>query len=950
MKTQGNADFFRKIQPHILKQYNGTKVSVKVSDIKDIAAGNIYLLMPYNNYPENTYINQNIRLVFIKEPYIRYVYIDPPKMQDADIPAGYDSKLHLYGMFAYINLSTHLLPDFRKKGKTSNDKFYSQIRGTIFFINQNNEEVVVDNFITFIEASESNYNNYKNLKVYVDPEWRNTDGVHAVSNQPQKYFIKIFVSEVMSSFSLNPSEPQGNNDNIKNLFNPLIYNTNSDFKKWYRFDKKDEQWIELDMQPHIEVRWDTMEMIYKQLEIEKNNQIQYIGDIPYNEKEFDPCGYSSITIIEEFSDTDKKELEEKKAKQDVKVINKKITKQVAEKNKQKIDKDFENKKRLPTIIFDENKNIIDSTSRFFDITSDEYKKSLTVKIDGLNNKGVYCKGLLLKEGDKHDNRNNIFQIEKVVYSAKRTSDGKYEKEKSNSPNINENHEDYDVIKNPDNSKIRPVNSIVNWNEGTDYNFVGENELKLNIGYHYNKYLTTFNKEINPNVVGNLFEEAWLFNYFFLNYNDQKQLYYLPISTCRYPNQIAKINVLPDIKWTLLFKFNYKKEDWEKFTEDYDYEVNAFLVNNSETVNFSTPNGTTSSHRSRTSAGISISRTTTIQEVQRKGGIKRLLEILKKIEVSLTAEWSDKEGEKQNKDVIEGFYKPIYDFYKKITDISKMISAITEGESNDEDREKKKLLDEELKKVSNKRDSKVLIGGIYDILNAKTIETELIYPSIALGLSWYYGDAYDKDKPEYNGKKALEYNLQIEAKPIIGIQTTLNFLEMIAKKHPLAYIIVKVVQVASFLTNGSIDVSLVIAGTLNLEGNARYNTLSGFSSSSAKKEKLADLTGEVSADLSGSISAKMSKYQIITEFNASGTFKLGVKTKITPGAHLATDTNGMFYETDLDFEGFTFYLKAEGKAEFLFFEMKIFEWEASYEPEPWNVGKAYIASEKKYLIQ
>ena len=76
----------------------------------------------------------------------------------------------------------------------------------------------------------------------------------------------------------------------------------------------------------------------------------------------------------------------------------------------------------------------------------------------------------------------------------------------------------------------------------------------------------------------------------------------------------------------------------------------------------------------------------------------------------------------------------------------------------------------------------------------------------------------------------------------------------------------------------------------------------------------------------------------------------LKTKIIPRAHLATDTSGLFYETDLDFEGFTFYLKAEGKGELLFFGMKIWTWEGEYESEPWTVGKAYIASEKHYLTK
>jgi hypothetical protein len=958
--TRGDSEFFSKINSHIIKEFAGARITVKGSDIENITAGNAYLLMPFTIYPEDMYYNQNVRLVFLKEPSIRYLFVNPPSSTEADIPPGYNTKLHLYGMFAEINVSTHLLPDFRK-----NNNIVNKLMGTVFFINENNEEVTVDAFEIKLESSEGNYNIYRTFKVYIDPNWRDIEGTHAQEYQSQKYFLKVFVMQSDTSFSLIQYSTTDYNESLRNQLNPPTYNTQKDFSVWRYFDKDAEIWVDLNVQPHIEVRWDTMQMIFRQIEIIKNNQIQYIGDIPFSKKEYDPCGYKSITITEEFDDADKKEFDEKNAEQDKKLSEKKITVQESINNRKKISADFENKRRLPLTIFNEDRLSIDQTYKIFEIISGESKKSVSVKVGGLSNKKVLCKGLLLADGQRHEDKKNVFQIEHMVYSALKLATGDFQKEndetheeqlkKSKIPASKDNKNDKDVIKNPDNSKIRKVHDVLNWKENEDYQFIGEDELKLNIGYRYIKHLTTLNKEINPNKIGNLFEEAWLFNYFFLNYEDQKQLYYLPVSTCRYPNQIVKINVLPDIKWTLLFKFNFKKEDWNQFEEVHDYDISAFLIETSETSQVTTSGVTNTSRRNTTSAGVFLSRTTTLEPVQRKGGIKRLIEILKRVEVSLTAEWTDESAAKKSKDVIEGFYKPIYDFYKKITDLSKMISAITEGESNDEDREKKKLLEAELKKMAGQRDAKEVMGGIYDIITSKTVETELIYPSIGLALSWYYGDAYHKDKPELTGKKALEYNLQLKANPIVGIQTTLNFLEMLAKKHPIAYIIVKVIQVGMYLAGekNSIKVSLAITGTLNFESNARYNTLSGSSLSnyhSAKKEKMASLTGEITAVLEGSINIKFNKYQIITEFNASGEFKIGVKTKITPGAHLATDTNGMFYETDLDFEGFTFYLKAEGKAEFLFFGMKIFDWEDSYEPEPWTVGKAYIASEKNYLIQ
>ena len=42
---------------------------------------------------------------------------------------------------------------------------------------------------------------------------------------------------------------------------------------------------------------------------------------------------------------------------------------------------------------------------------------------------------------------------------------------------------------------------------------------------------------------------WVFNYFILD-EAKSQSYYLPVSTCRYPNQLVKVRVFPDMEWEL----------------------------------------------------------------------------------------------------------------------------------------------------------------------------------------------------------------------------------------------------------------------------------------------------------------------------------------------------------------------------------------------------------------
>ena len=566
----GNTEVLEKLRPHILYLSSGKEINFSLSIIsKDVTAGNIYLLMPFTNYPENKYSDQNVRMVYLKQPHIRFVYVDPPSMEEQDIPPGYDSKLHLYGMNANIFISTHLLPDFRQKGKSGNSNICN-MKLEVYYLNEAGEEVVINTLEETI--STASYNAYKQVKIFIDPNWRNNEGVHKVRNQSQKYYIKVFanIGEQSSNPGMNTYTDM--TELLKDVQTMGSYNTRTDFRTWYRFDGEQNQWIELPMQPHIEVRYDTMEMIFRKIEIEKNNQIQYIGDIQYTKKEYDPCGYSKITL-----------------------------------------KDEDDSKRAPLVIFDEDQLHVggDRTQRYFEVTTGDKPKKISIKIGGLKTKNVFCQSLLLSStNEKHgDDKKNVFQVERVLFSAQRDASGNHIRERDNThtaqlehtgtPVTKENRQDTDVVKNEDNSKLKQVKAVQGWQENREYVFLSEDEVQLNLKYHYIKVLTISNNEFNPNFVGNLFEESWLFNYMWLAIDDHKQTYYLPISTCRYPNQIARINVLPDIKWTLLFKFNFKEEDFQKFKEEHQYQVHAYVAQSTQTVVAQSPAGTRTSQTRRT---------------------------------------------------------------------------------------------------------------------------------------------------------------------------------------------------------------------------------------------------------------------------------------------------------------------------------------------------------------
>lgn len=252
-----------------------------------------------------------------------------------------------------------------------------------------------------------------------------------------------------------------------------------------------------------------MDHYLTRVEQEKNNMIQYIGDIRYTQKGIDPCGYSTITIKDE-SDKDKD----------------------------------------PLVIFDEDdiKSPIDRTSQIFGLIAGEERKNVSITLGNLTNKKVLCNGLLLEAGQKHDDVKRVFQIDRVM-PALRNKDGVYIVVQDP-----EQAGDVDVVPDKKRGLSKDVSEVQQWQEGIDFKFEGEDKMILMLRYMYNK--TAFEKSRNPDnkAVNNVMNDLWLFNYFLLT-QDKAQIYFLPVSTCRYPNQLAKINVYPDIEWLLSLKLS-----------------------------------------------------------------------------------------------------------------------------------------------------------------------------------------------------------------------------------------------------------------------------------------------------------------------------------------------------------------------------------------------------------
>ncbi|KQS90067.1 hypothetical protein [Chryseobacterium sp. Leaf394] len=164
--------------------------------------------------------------------------------------------------------------------------------------------------------------------------------------------------------------------------------------------------------------------------------------------------------------------------------------------------------------------------------------------------------MLLDKGQKHTEYKNVFQVDKVYSASFRgeitTPDSTHQQQQKDAgiDTTEENKNDTDVIKT---DNISNPSAAQQWEDRIDYKIESDKEITLKLRYLYNKTafesLQGSNKTLNNAV--NLF---WVFRYFW--FTDRiVQKYFLPISTCRYPNQIAKINVYPDIEWLISLKLS-----------------------------------------------------------------------------------------------------------------------------------------------------------------------------------------------------------------------------------------------------------------------------------------------------------------------------------------------------------------------------------------------------------
>ncbi|WP_312389249.1 hypothetical protein [Chryseobacterium sp.] len=768
--THGNAETLEKIQPHILYSFTGNAIQFNLGIISgDLTAGNVYLLMPFSKFPEKDIPRKYLRLVYVKAPHIRYAYIQPPSMNEADIPPGYDSKLHLYGMNAKLNISNHLLPDFRKQLE-DNSKTCT-VRGEVFFVNEGNEEVIVDSFTETIDAT--SYNSYKEFNVFINPEWRDM-GTHEKPNQSQKYYIKLHAYITNRDFSVaqNPDSdnPYDFNSRLKEMLVSGTYNTYTDFQQWRKFNAEKDQWEDLPMQPFIEVRFDTMEMIYRRMEIEKSNMIQYIGDIEYTEQEYNPCAFSVITVNVDNNDYE--------------IFNEfKLTKKVDDKTNRSVD----------IVCGDEETKAVKVTAKFLKDKNAKPEHIRTAK------NGHMCE-MILNNGKKHNGLEDVFKMGWIIGQWVPSHDPQVWMKnllKKVNPGGTPYYHPSNALSAPvlDSVKILPDQdakgtpapkseqkkyeaiTVAQVQRFTDADYSldeASDSITLNLKYNYNKsysneiarYLLKEQDFLSGGILNDNVKNLWVVRYLlsWVKGEPLEQTYFVPVTTCRYPNQIAQIRVFPDMKWVLNFNYNIDTPIY--------YKASTALETYYSGYNEGTIRDADGNERPIVTANST-----------RRGEIidSNITNMLQRNTGRLTSFGLSVECEVSGQDDVINIGKDFAEKYRQM--LSPFLWMVNELDS----RLAVSSAREEANNIRTGRNS-----GLLARLNKLPMSFELKPPSLGVGL----GIGYTSSK---SGSITYELDGRIKANPIIGAEVKLDILALGSKFKPWGAII-DALDIASWAAN------------------------------------------------------------------------------------------------------------------------------------------------------
>ncbi|WP_374172423.1 hypothetical protein [Flavobacterium tructae] len=372
------------------------------------------------------------------------------------------------------------------------------------------------------------------------------------------------------------------------------------------------------------------------------------------------------------------------------------------------------------------------------------------------------------------------------------------------------------------------------------------------------------------------------------------------STCAF-KQNVNIAIYPDIKWTLKFGFNVEKGDIEKlnrkggtfaplktFEDKAEENDKAYFEKNKsqkETLE--------RAEKYFTEKYNLKPKTETAAPVTKGKSFKQLLEILQRITISLEEEHYG--GDIKN-ELTEEFVKQLYEQAKTVIDLAKIGIELLEGKHDQNN-----YTPEDDKNIE----------GLMAKLKRKTVEYEMLYPKLSFAGSWFYEQIDAKRYPELAGRQGLGVDLMLNAAPLIGVTIKWDILELLCRRHPIAYAILKAIDALLYILaddSSAIKCDFSVTGKIDSVIDLQHNMLAGFKDFNIKGKSTIQTNIILELRLNNSI--KLGKFEVLVKRGLSTGASVGLGIEDVYGV----DNSGIYVKKDLVFEGIKFSFEAEGSAE------------------------------------
>ncbi|MCR1026320.1 hypothetical protein NQT66_15970 [Cellulophaga baltica] len=418
--------------------------------------------------------------------------------------------------------------------------------------------------------------------------------------------------------------------------------------------------------------------------------------------------------------------------------------------------------------------------------------------------------------------------------------------------------------------------------------IGVDYADLHLKYFYNK---AFNSQMQEwlktkGAIGKwaseFIDHLWIYKYFLLR-EEQAQVYFLPISTCRYPSQKVMLNVYPQINWVVTFSLGLTDDtyelDWRKDLSD---EKKKLIEDKKATIkkgqDYLKP--------------FDIKKPLSTEEKEKE-------ELLNKYNLSLSLKAS---YDTTTVNFTPSFKGKVTEVILKILQAKQFIDEIT-GNSKTED-EQKELYKKRKKELGDKFKKK----RWFKKLSVLPITIKVENPKFSTGFAWGR-----EALPTTTGFGApISYNIFVKADPLFQISGSLDLITC-AEFIPVAGQVIKVANIILEATGVEPILSITATGKIALSGTGTIHMGENTNNSKIDINTEASLMFVVEASITvdggfmgfvisgGEVEGFVTKKKYVAKAETGFTLNSGY------GVHFA---KGPYLKNSIDFSGMKIIAKEE----------------------------------------